>query len=339
MNSGDISFPNLGLYLKDVPTAFSIFGIRIAWYGIFIGIGAVVGFAIALWQAKKEKIDTELLWDFIIYAILFSIIGARIYYVIFEWDMYKDNPIEIFNIREGGLAIYGGVIAGFLTCYIFTKIKKISFLRFADVCVTGLITGQIFGRWGNFTNREVFGGYSDGLLCMRIPYSDVRNRDVSAELYAHMITDGTDYIQVHPTFLYESALNLCTLLFMLLYRKHKKFQGEMVLIYLGGYGIVRFFIEGIRTDRLTFGHTNIAVSQVLSLLLFVFSVFADLIVRVMIRRKEALAQLNGSVQTSEENPNEEQTSEENSDEEQISEDASDEEQREEETSEELSDKQ
>lgn len=292
MNSGDISFPNLGLYLKDVPTSISIFGIEIAFYGLFIGIGALLGFGLALKQAKKEKIDTELLWDFIVWAVLFSIIGARLYYVIFAWDMYKDNPMDIFNIREGGLAIYGGVIAGFTTCYVFTKIKKISFLRFADVCVTGLITGQIFGRWGNFTNREVFGGYSDGLFCMQLPIQDVRSRDVSMELYAHMLTDGVDYIQVHPTFLYESVLNLCVLLFMLLYRKHKKFNGEIALIYLGGYGIIRFFIEGIRTDRLTFAGTNIAVSQVLGLLLFIGAVFTDVIVRVMMKRKEILAKLN-----------------------------------------------
>lgn len=291
MNSGDISFPNLGIYLKDVPRAISVFGIQIAWYGVIIGIGAVVGFALALRQAKKEKIDTELLWDFIIYAIFFSIIGARIYYVAFEWDMYKDNLIEILNIRNGGLAIYGGVIAGFLTCFIFTKIKKISFFRFADVCVIGLITGQIFGRWGNFMNREVFGGYSDRLFCMRIPYADVRSRDVTAELYAHMITDGTDYIQVHPTFLYESVLNLCVLLIMLVYQKHKKFQGEIALIYLGGYGIVRFFVEGIRTDRLTFGHTNIAVSQVLGLLLFIGALFTDIIVRMMMHRKALLKKI------------------------------------------------
>lgn len=302
MNSGDISFPNLGIYLKDVPRAISVFGIQIAWYGIIIGIGAVAGFALALWQAKKEKIDTELLWDFIIYAIFFSIIGARIYYVAFEWDMYKDHPMDILNIRQGGLAIYGGVIAGFLTCFIFTKIKKISFFQFADVCVTGLITGQIFGRWGNFMNREVFGGYSDGLLCMRIPYSDVRSRDVTAQLYAHMITDGTDYIQVHPTFLYESVLNLCVLLIMLVYRRHKKFQGEIALIYLGGYGIVRFFVEGIRTDRLTFGHTNIAVSQVLGLLLFIGAIFTDVIVRIVIRRKGLLGKLETSAEDKTDEP-------------------------------------
>lgn len=289
MKSGDIAFPNLGLYLDWVPRSFSVFGFTIAWYGVLIGIGALAGFLLALSQAKKENVDTELIWDFVIYALFFSIVGARIYYVVFSWDTFKDNPIDIFKIREGGLAIFGAVIAAFLTCYIFTRIKKISFLRFADVCIPGLILGQAIGRWGNFTNREVFGRYSDGLLCMRLPVQDVRSVDVSPELALHIIRDGVDYVQVHPTFLYECVLNLCVLACMLLYRKHKKFDGEMCLLYLGGYGIVRFFIEGIRTDRLTWGHTNIAVSQVLGMLLFIFAVFTDIFVRVMQARKKALA--------------------------------------------------
>lgn len=299
MNIGDISFPNLGIYLKDVPRTLSVFGFDIALYGVCIGIGAFAGFGIALWQAKKEKIDTELLWDFVFYALFFSIIGARIYYVIFSWDMYKDDLLSIFNIREGGLAIYGGVIAGFLSCYVFTRIKKISFLRFADVCVPGLIVGQIVGRWGNFTNREVFGGYSDGLFCMRLPLTAVRSRDISTELYEHVILEGTDYIQVHPTFLYESVLNLCILLIMLIYRKHKRFQGEIALLYLGGYGIVRFFIEGIRTDRLLIPHTDIAVSQLLGILLFVFAVVTDLIVRVKRKRSEVLQELQAEEKSGE----------------------------------------
>ena len=291
MNAGDISFPNLGLYLENVPREISVFGLTIALYGVFIGIGAIVGFATALWQGRKEKIDTELLWDFILPALFFSVIGARLYYVIFEWDAYKNDLLSIFNIREGGLAIYGGVIAGFTTCYIFTRIKKIPFLKFADICVTGLIVGQIFGRFGNFTNREVFGGYSDGLFCMRLPIVSVRGRDISTELYEHVILEGTDYVQVHPTFLYESVLNLCILLIMLIYRKHKAFQGELALIYLGGYGIVRFFLEGIRTDRLLIGNTNIAVSQVLGLVLFIFAVATDLAVRIVMTRRKAIHEL------------------------------------------------
>lgn len=288
MNSGDISFPNLGIELHHVPTGFTVFGIHIMWYGVLITIGMAAGFATALRQAKKENFDTELIWDFFIPAIIFGVIGARIYYVLFFWDMYKDDPLSIFNIRQGGLAIYGGVIAAILTCYIFTKIKKISFLKFLDICIPGLIVGQIIGRWGNFMNREVFGGYTDGLFAMRLPIMDVRSRDVSLELAEHMFADNVNYIQVMPTFLYESALNLIVFLIMILYRKHKKFQGEITLIYLGGYGIVRFFVEGLRTDRLFLWNTNIAVSQLLGMLLFLFAVGAEIVVRVRMTRKKVL---------------------------------------------------
>lgn len=289
MSSGDISFPHLGIELHNVPRGFTVFGIDIMWYGVLITLGMVAGFVTALRQAKKEKTDTELIWDFVIPAIIFGVIGARIYYVVFFWEMYRDHPLSVFNIREGGLAIYGGVIAAILTCYIFTRIKKIPFLKFLDICIPGLIVGQIIGRWGNFMNREVFGRYTDGLFAMRLPIVDVRSRDVSLELAEHMFTDNVNYIQVTPTFLYESVLNLIVFLIMILYRKHKKFQGEITLIYLGGYGIIRFFIEGIRTDRLLLWNTNIAVSQLLGMLLFLFAVGAEVVVRVCMARKKVLA--------------------------------------------------
>lgn len=300
MNSGDISFPNLGIELHHVPTGFTIFGIHIMWYGVLITIGMAVGFVTALRQAKKENVDTELIWDFFIPAIIFGVIGARIYYVVFFWEMYKDDPLSVFNIRQGGLAIYGGVIAAILTCFIFTKRKKIPFLKFLDICIPGLIIGQVIGRWGNFINREVFGGYTDGLFAMRLPIMDVRSRDVSLELAEHMFTDNVNYIQVMPTFLYESVLNLIVFLIMILYRKHKKFQGEITLIYLGGYGIIRFFIEGLRTDRLLLWNTNIAVSQVLGITLFLFAVGAEIVVRVRMARKKVLAGLQE--ETSKESP-------------------------------------
>lgn len=299
MNSGDISFPHLGIELHNVPQGFDVFGIHIAWYGVLITLGMVVGFMTALRQAKKENVDTELVWDFFIPAIIFGVIGARIYYVVFFWELYRDDPLSVFYIREGGLAIYGGVIAAILTCYIFTRIKKISFLKFLDVCIPGLIVGQAIGRWGNFMNREVFGGYTDGLFAMRLPLMDVRSRDVTMELAQHMFTDNVNYIQVMPTFLYESVLNLLVFLVMILYRKHKKFQGEIALIYLGGYGIARFFIEGLRTDRLLLWNTNIAVSQLLGMLLFLFAVGAELVVRVRMARKKALAGLAEDTETEE----------------------------------------
>ena len=284
MGNMDIAFPNLHIYLSNVPKSISVFGFEIAFYGIIIAIGVFLGFLLASKEGKRLGQPDDLWWDFSVWAIVFSVIGARIYYVIFSWDVYKNNLLEIFHIRNGGLAIYGAVIGGFLTLFIFSKIKKQSFLQMADVGVFGLLVGQIIGRWGNFMNREVFGGYSDGLFAMRLPIEAVRTADISPQI-ASNIVQGTNYIQVHPTFLYEGALNLVLLLIMWMYRKHKKFDGEMILWYLGGYGIIRFFVEGIRTDRLKIGHTNIAVSQLLGGVLFVLSVLLALIMHLGLRGK------------------------------------------------------
>ena len=278
----DIAFPNLGIYLRNMPKSFTVFGFEIALYGVIIGIGVIAGILMAARQAKVTGQDPDLYWDFSIYAVILSVVGARIYYVIFEWDMYKDNLLKIFNIREGGLAIYGGVIAGFSTLFVYAALKKQKAFRMADTAVTGLILGQAIGRWGNFTNREVFGEYTDNLLAMRLPVAAVRERDISESILAHM-GEGINYIQVHPTFLYESLWNLGVLVLMLVYWKHKKFDGEIALLYLGGYGLGRAWIEGIRTDQLFIPGTVYPVSQVLAILLFVGAVLCDLIVR---RRKK-----------------------------------------------------
>lgn len=284
MNRMDIAFPNLGIYLKNVPKSFSIFGFEIALYGVIIGIGVLCGVLLAAHVAKKEKLDADVIWDFAIYAIIFSIIGARIYYVIFSWDMYKDNLLAIFNLRGGGLAIYGGVIAAFITLWVYCRVKRLRFLQLADICVPGLVLGQVIGRWGNFTNREVFGEYTDSLLAMRLPVEMVRSSDISESIAAHMV-EGTNYIQVHPTFLYESLWNLALLCIMLLYRQHKRFEGEQWLLYLGGYGLGRAWIEGIRTDTLFIPHTTIAVSQLLAVVLFVAALAADVLIRMYLRKK------------------------------------------------------
>lgn len=286
MDVMDIAFPNLGLYLENVPKTFSIFGFQIALYGVLIAIGVLSGVFMADAIAKKEMDSSDIIWDFAIYAIIFSILGARIYYVVFEWNMYKDNLLEVFNLRNGGLAIYGAVIAAFLTLYVYTRLKKLSFLQMVDVCVPGLILGQAIGRWGNFTNREVFGGYTDNLLAMRLPIEAVRSRDIPAELAAHIL-EGTNYIQVHPTFLYESLWNFFLLCVMLVYRKHKKFQGEIWLLYLGGYGLGRFWIEGIRTDQLYIMGTTLPVSQVIAVVCVVVAVAADVAVRYRIKKANA----------------------------------------------------
>ena len=285
MDLMDISFPNLGIYLRNVPKSFHVFGFEIALYGVIIGIGVLAGILMAAKWAKATGQDPDVYWDFSIYAVIFSIIGARIYYVVFEWDHYKDNLLDIFNLRQGGLAIYGGVIAAFTTLFIYAKVKKQNALRMADTGVLGLILGQVIGRWGNFTNREVFGEYTDNLLAMRLPVDMVRPIDISENLAAH-IEEGTNYIQVHPTFLYESLWNLGILILMMLYYKHKKFEGEIALLYLGGYGLGRAWIEGIRTDQLFIPGTQVPVSQVLALLLFAGSLIADLAVRFYLKKKK-----------------------------------------------------
>lgn len=293
MNASDIAFPNLGIYLKNIPKFFSIFGFKIALYSVFIGLGVVSGLLMAVHTAKKENADSEVVWDFFIYELVFSIIGARIYYVIFFWDSYKDNLIQIFNLRNGGLAIYGAVIAAFITLYVFCRIKKQHFLRFADICMPGLILGQAIGRWGNFTNREVFGEYTNNLLAMRLPIDSVRAWDISANIAAH-IADGTNYIQVHPTFLYESLWNLAILCILILYRSHKKFDGEICLLYLGGYGLGRFWIEGIRTDQLYIMGTHIPVSQVIAAICVIASAAVDVAIRIRMKKKTSAAGDNES---------------------------------------------
>ena len=285
MNIGDIAFPNLGIYLKNVPRSFSIFGFRIAFYGLIIGVGVILSLLLVCHIAKKTGQDPDDYWDFAIYAVLCSLLGARIYYVIFSWDEYKDNLLEIFKGRNGGLAIYGGVIAGFITLFVWCHFKKKKALLVGDTAINGLILGQAIGRWGNFMNREVFGDYYNGLFSMQIPIADVRDAgDITENIRAH-IPEGANYINVHPTFLYESAWNFLVLAALLLYRKHKKFDGELCLLYLGGYGIGRFLIEGIRTDTLKLGGTNIPVSQALALVMVIFSVVCDIAVRVKLRKK------------------------------------------------------
>ena len=284
MNTGDIAFPNLGIYLHDVPKSFSVFGFNIAFYGLIIELAVLAGLLMAVYMAKITGQNPDDYWDFAIYAVIFSIIGGRIYYVIFAWDYYKDDLAGIFRLRNGGMAIYGAVIAAFITLFVYCKVKKKNPLLMGDTAIPGLILGQAVGRWGNFMNREVFGEYYDGLFSMQLPVDAVRARDISDNIAAH-IPEGANYINVHPTFLYESVWNLLVLAALLCFRKHKKFHGELCLIYLGGYGLGRFIIEGIRTDTLFIPGTTVPVSQVLALLIFVFAVGADILVRIKMKHK------------------------------------------------------
>lgn len=261
----NINFPNLHIYLDHVGKSIQIGGITIAYYGIVIAIGMLAGLMISCYQAKKTGQNPDTYVDLALVAIICSLIGARIYYVIFRWDLYKDDLWGIFRVREGGLAIYGGVIAAILTTFIFSKVKKIPFGRLCDTAGLGLLLGQVIGRWGNFFNREVFGGYCDNLLAMQLPLSAVRPSDVTEDLMEHLVVlDGIEYIQVHPTFLYESLWNLGLLILLLLFFNRRKFEGEVFLWYLLGYGVGRFWIEGVRTDQLKIPGTNYPVSMALA---------------------------------------------------------------------------
>ena len=266
-----IDFPHIGIHLKSVGDHITIFGFDIAYYGIIIGIGILAGIFIAAMEAKRTGQNPEDYYDLAIYAVIFSIIGARIYYVIFSWDMYKRDILSIFNIRQGGLAIYGGVIAAVITVTVFARRRGLSAPLLMDTAGLGLVAGQMIGRWGNFFNREAYGEYTDWLLAMRLPVDAVRGSDITELMRKHMETVGdVSFIQVHPTFLYESLWCLLILILLLIYRKHKQFDGEIFLLYLAGYGFGRFWIERLRTDQLLLPN-GFPVSQLLAGILVVGS--------------------------------------------------------------------
>uniref|UniRef100_UPI00402A5746 prolipoprotein diacylglyceryl transferase n=1 Tax=Blautia stercoris TaxID=871664 RepID=UPI00402A5746 len=267
-----IRFPHLGIYLPNVGKTISVFGFDIAYYGITIAIAMIVGISIALHEAKRTGQNQDTYLDLLMLTMLTSVVGARIYYVIFSWSNYKDNLGEILNIRNGGLAIYGGIIAGVITVFVYSKITKMKFLQIADTVCMGLAAGQIIGRWGNFFNREAFGEYTNNLLAMQLPVSAVRKNEITSAMWNHVVTiGGVEYIQVHPTFLYEGLWNFMVLLFLFWFRKRKKFEGELFFCYLAGYGAGRFWIESLRTDQLLLPGIHVPVSQMLSAVLVIVS--------------------------------------------------------------------
>ena len=239
-------------------------------------------------MAKRTGQKTDTYFDLALVAIICSVIGARVYYVIFRWDLYKDDLLSVFNLRQGGLAIYGGVIAAIITVFVFSRVRKLSMGLLCDTAGLGLVLGQVIGRWGNFFNREAFGGYMDGLFAMQLPLSAVRSSDVTDSLLQHVVeVNGTSYIQVHPTFLYESLWNLILLILLILFTKHKRFDGEVFLLYLAGYGIGRFWIESLRTDQLLLPVIGYPVSMALAALLVIVSVSWIIIWHIRRHKKTA----------------------------------------------------
>ena len=261
----EINFPNLGIYLDHVGKNISIFGFSIAYYGIVIVTGMMIAIWIAQREAKRTGQNPEQYLDLAMIGIAAGILGARIYYVIFAWDYYKDDLLSVFNIRQGGLAIYGGIIGACIAVVIYSRKKKQNFGLLMDTASMSIVFGQIMGRWGNFFNREAFGDYTNNLFAMQLPVSAVRANEITQKMWDHVVTvNGVEYIQVHPTFLYESLWNVGVLLFLFWFRKRKKFNGEVFLMYLIGYGLGRIWIEGLRTDQLLLPVVGLPVSQLLS---------------------------------------------------------------------------
>lgn len=280
----DIRFPNLGLVLRNLKDGITIFGVEIKFYGILITLGFLLAYAIAVKEAKRTKQDEELYLDFLLWLVIPAIIGARLYYVIFSWDEYFvkgkgawQTFLDIINIRNGGLAIYGGLIAGVIVGVIFVKKKKANFCLMADTIFPAVLVAQALGRWGNFFNREAFGEYTDSIFAMCIPtdyyvnngsLGGLVNSGVITEAMANNLVeyDTMTWISVHPTFLYESLWNIGLFILLMIYKKHKKFDGELALMYVWGYGLGRVWIEGLRSDSLIVPFINMRASQLLAAL-------------------------------------------------------------------------
>ncbi len=223
------------------PVAFKIFGIEIMWYGVLISLGVLLGVLVALKECRRTGFKEDNLLDFLLIAIPSAIAGARAYYVIFSWNYYSQHPSEIINIRNGGLAIHGALIAGVIVGILFCRKRKINVLELLDIVIPSVALGQAIGRWGNFVNQEAYGGPTD------LPWGIVVNGQ-----------------KVHPTFLYESIMNIAICIFLIWFRKNKKTtHGQVLSLYLILYSAVRFFVEGLRTDSLMF--MGMRVAQLVSL--------------------------------------------------------------------------
>ncbi len=270
-----ISFPglHLGPFTLD-PTAFTVFGLEVKWYGVIITCGIVLAFLYVLLRARYENIKSDDVFDYAIFILIFSIIGARLYYVVFSGIEYK-TFFDVINIRQGGLAIYGGILAGAATTFIVSKVKKIDARKFFDMLAPAVMLGQIIGRWGNFVNAEAYGSETD--LPWRMTIESFQSS-----------------VSVHPTFLYESLWNLVGFIGINLFYKKKKYNGQIALLYITWYGLGRSMIEGLRTDSLYWGPFR--VSQMLGAAAFLCGLTA-LIVCGIVSRKHRTSAAEISVET------------------------------------------
>ena len=261
-----ITFPNLGISVDPSPVALRVFGKDIYWYGIIIAVGFVLAVVYMMHRSKDFGVTSDDTLDLVLWTVPIGVICARLYYCIFYWELYADNPISMLYIWQGGLAIYGAVIGGAVTVVIVSKVKKIKTGVFLDLASMGVLIGQIFGRWGNFMNREAHGSVTDSFFKMGLV-------DAAGQV--------TYY---HPTFLYESVWNLAGFIGIhILSKKKRKFDGEVFLLYIGWYGLGRAWIEGLRTDSLMLFSTGIRVSQLVAVVSFAAA--AAVLAYVLLKKK------------------------------------------------------
>lgn len=283
-----IRFPKLGLGFDYVPKSFQVFGFEITIYGILIAVGMILGISFVVLEAKRSNQNQDKYLDMIILSLAAAVVGARLSYVGLNWTLYRGNPMEIFNLRGGGIWFYGGLLGGILAAALFCRISNLPFWQMADTAVMGILIGQAVGRWGNFFNRESFGEYTDGIFAMQLPISAVRSGEVTELMRENLISEGgISYIQVSPVFLYESLWCLLLFLILLAVKRRKKFHGEIFMLYLAGYGLGRFFFEWIRTDKILIPGTKVGIGIVISAALFLFFVPAVWVKRTMSRKRAA----------------------------------------------------
>lgn len=277
MNFLTVTFPRLGWSFDINPIVFSIGdNIQIHWYGVIIALGFALAVLYAMKTIGRFGLDSDRVIDVVMVSTIFGFIGARAYYVLFSWGDYAGDPLSVFYVWKGGLGIYGGIIGAFAAGFFMCRVRKISFFAMGDVAALGFLIGQGIGRWGNFVNGEAFGSNTS------LPWG-MSGTNVQAYLYAQQDTlasygitvDPT--VPVHPCFLYESLWCALGFLLLHLYRKHRKFDGEIMLMYIGWYGLGRFWIEGLRTDSLMLG--QLRISQLVAALCVVASVLLIFIVR------------------------------------------------------------
>ena len=286
-----VRFPNLGFLFEYEDRTFSVLGFDITIYGILMAVSLLIGLGMILLCARWQKLNLNLCLGASISALVGGVIGGRLYYIAFSWGQFSGKSWKILcDIRSGGMSIYGAILGGVLVAALFCRLSRTSFWKMADIVCMGLLSGQIIGVWGNFFNREAFGEYTDSLFAMGLPMDSVQKSAVTKLMKQHLVTfRDMDYIQVHPLFFYESIWCLLLLLILLLYTWRKKFEGEIFLRYLAGYGLGKCVIEWLRTDKLYIPKTKIPVSLLVSAALFLICGIVATVRRILSKKREKVS--------------------------------------------------